>query len=210
MKGFNLYRNGAVILVLLGLIFSLTADKAQFLLWLAGHRNTFADYYFYYATRLGELSGFVIGGLLLWLSSWKKMVTVPALGCLVLGVSYTMKDFFQHERPSIYLNRIGYEGPLSVLGYPMLGGHHGFPSGHSMGAWALFTLIAALTKKTWVSVVCLFLAFSVSISRIYLLAHFLEDVVSGAMVGIALGYGVYYVYVRWIKSKYVTKERDVA
>lgn len=210
MKGFDLYRNGAVILVLLGLAFSLTADKAQFLLWLAKHRNTFADYFFYYVTKLGELQGFVICGLLLWLTSWKKMATVPALGAIVLGASYTLKSFFQHERPSLYLSRIGYEGPLAVLGYPMLSGHHSFPSGHSMGAWALFTLVASLTKKTWVSVLCLFLAFSVSISRIYLLAHFLEDVVSGAMVGIVLGYGVYYAYVRWIKSKYVTKQDQTA
>ncbi|MEP6793711.1 MAG: phosphatase PAP2 family protein [Saprospiraceae bacterium] len=210
MRGFNIFRNGAVILVLLGLIFSLTADKAQFLLWLAKHRDTFADYYFYYVTKLGEFPGFVICGLLLWISSWKKMLTVPALGALVLGTSFTLKEFFQHERPSIYLSRIGYQGPLAVLGYPMLSGHHSFPSGHTMGAWALFTLVAALSKNSWVSVVCLFLAFSVSISRIYLLAHFLEDVVSGAMVGIALGYGVYFAYVRWIKSKYVTKPDNSA
>lgn len=204
MKGFDLFRNGAIILVLLGLAFSLTADKSQFLFWLAKHRSTFADYFFYYATKFGELEGYVLCGLLIWFSSWKKMVTVPALGAIVLGASYTLKSFFQHERPSIYLERIGYDGPMAVLGYPLLTGHHSFPSGHSMGAWALFTLVAALTKKTWVSVLCLFLAFSVSISRVYLLAHFLEDVVSGAMVGIVLGYGVYYAYVRWIKSGYTT------
>ncbi|MFZ1677742.1 MAG: phosphatase PAP2 family protein [Saprospiraceae bacterium] len=205
MKGFDLYRNGAIILVFLGLAFSLTADKAQFLFWLAKHRSTFADYYFYYATKLGELEGYVICGLLMWLASWKKMVTVPILGVIVLGSSYMLKSFFQHERPALYLERICYEGPMAVLDYPLLSGHHSFPSGHSMGAWALFTLVAALTKKTWVSILCLFLAFTVSISRVYLLAHFLEDVVSGALVGIALGYGVYFAYVQWIKSGYVTK-----
>src|SRR4029079_4925378 len=106
MKGFDIYRNGAIVLILLGLFFSLTTDKALFLIWLAKHRDTFADYYFYYVTRLGELPGFVIFGLLLWISSLQNMITVPGLGSIVLGISYTMKEFFQHERPSLYLSRI--------------------------------------------------------------------------------------------------------
>ncbi len=206
MKGFILFRNGAVILVILGLIFSLTGEKGQFLLWLTGYRHPFADYYFYYVTLLGEPHGFIVCGLLLWLTSWKKMITIPSLGGILVVTSYSLKTFFEHERPILYLNRIGYEGPMSVLGYPMLMGHHGFPSGHSMAAWALFTLVAALIKNTWVSILCLFLAMSVSISRIYLMAHFLQDVVAGAMVGIALGYGVYYLYEQWTK---VTSPRSV-
>jgi len=201
MKGFMLFMNGAVILIILGLIFSLTGEKGQFLIWLTSYRHPFADYYFYYATLLGEPHGFVACALLLWLASWKKMITIPILGSILVVTSYTMKEFFQNERPLLYLNRIGYEGPMSVLGYHMLMGHHSFPSGHSMAAWALFTLMAALVKKTWVSLLCLFLAVSVSISRIYLMAHFLEDVVAGAMVGIALGYGVYYMYERWTRVK---------
>lgn len=200
MKDFKLFINGAAVLVILGLLFSFTGEKGQFLLWLAEYRHPIADHYFYYVTRLGEPHGFIACGLLLWLLSWKKMITIPTLGGILLVTSYSLKSFFEHERPRLYLERIGYEGPMAVLGYPLLIGHHGFPSGHSMAAWALFTLMAALIKKTWVSILCLFLALSVSISRIYLLAHFLQDVVAGAMVGIALGYGVYYLYERWTRA----------
>jgi len=201
MRGFDVFRNGAVILVIVGLLFSLITDKAQFLIWLTNFRNPVADYFFYYVTHLAEMYGYIVCGILLCLVSWKKMVTIPVLGVVVLLTSYLLKEFFQHERPSLYLERICYEGPLSVMGYPLLSGYHSFPSGHSMGAWALFTLVAALCKNTAISLLCLFLAVSVSISRIYLLEHFLQDVVSGGMVGIALGYGVYYLYVRWIKSR---------
>jgi membrane-associated phospholipid phosphatase len=201
MNGFRVFIVGAVILILIGLIFSLTGEKSQFLVWLAYHRYPVSDYYFYYVTLLGEEYGFIVAGILLWFYSWKKMITIPILGGIVVITSYVLKSIFEHERPVLYLDRICYEGPLSVLGYPMLMGHHGFPSGHSMAAWALFTLIAAYAQKTWISILCLFLAFSVSISRIYLMAHFLEDVEAGAMIGIALGYGIYYAYLRWTNVK---------
>lgn len=201
MRGFVLFRNGAAIILILGLIFSLMTEKAQFLLWLTQFRNPVADYYFYYITKLGEPIGFVICGLWLGISSWKKLITIPVLGVIVMLTSYSLKEFFQFERPSLYLDRMCYEGPLSVLGYPMLSGFHSFPSGHSMSAWALVTLVAVLSKKTWMSVICLMLGVSVAVSRIYLLAHFLEDVVAGAMIGTALGFGVYFGYERWIKYK---------
>jgi membrane-associated phospholipid phosphatase len=200
MKGFNIFLYGAVLVVVIGLTFSLIGEKAQFLLWTAANRNSFTDHYFYYITLAGEWYGFVALGLLLWISSWRKMVTVPLLGGIVMVTSYLVKEYFQHERPSVFLDRIGYAGPMSVLGYPMLQGHHSFPSGHSMAAWALFTLVAALEKKTWVSITCLIMAVSVSLSRIYLMAHFLEDVVAGAMIGIALGYVVYFLYGKWTKE----------
>ena len=124
------------------------------------------------------------------------MLTVPILGLVVSLTSYLLKLFFQHERPSLYLERIGWEGSMSILGYPVIGGYHSFPSGHSMAAWAIFTLMAAHIKKTWFSLLCLFFAVSVSISRVYLVVHFLQDVVAGAMIGFSLGYGVYYFYAR--------------
>ena len=201
MKGFFLFINGAVILIVIGLIFSLIQDKGHLLLFFAHNRYTVINYFFYYVTLLGEPHGFIVCGLLLWLISWKKMLTIPVLGAIVIVTSHLLKELFHHERPSLYLDKIGYDGPMNVLGYHMLTGHHSFPAGHSMAAWALFTLMAAHVRKTWVGIVCLILAAAVSLSRVYLMAHFLEDVVAGAMVGIALGYGVFYGYKKISKDK---------
>ena len=128
------------------------------------------------------------------------MLTIPILGAIVMGTSYALKSLFFHERPMTYLNRLGYQGIFPVLDYQLFLGNHSFPSGHSLAAWALFTLVAAHFNKFWVSIVCLFLAASVSISRVYLVAHFLQDVVAGAVVGIPLGYLVYYIYNRWMSK----------
>jgi len=199
MKPFQLFAGGAFILMLVGLLGTIINEKAHFLLWLCDCRHPVLDYYFYYITMLGEEYAFIFFGLLLWIMSWKRMITIPILGGVVMLVSYLSKLAFQHERPSLYLEKIGWEGPMTVMDYQVLSGYHSFPSGHSMAAWALFTLMAAHIKKTWFSILALFLATSVSISRVYLMVHFLQDVVAGAMIGFSLGYAVYYAYITWQK-----------
>jgi membrane-associated phospholipid phosphatase len=200
MKAWTFYVYASFLVISLGVGMSLLGDKAHFLKWLAWNRSPFFDYYFYHVTKLGEAVGFVIIGLMLWLRSWRRMIIIPVLGGVVTLVSYLMKKYFYHERPKLYLERTGWDGPLAVLDYHLLTGHASFPSGHSMAAWALFTLTAALIRKGWVSALCLILATSVSLSRVYLMAHFLRDVVAGAAIGFVLGYLTYYCYDRWLNK----------
>lgn len=187
----------AVALISIGAIFSLAGEKGESLMWLARHRHPVWDYYFYYVTQLGEPVAFVIIGLWLWWSSWRKMIFVPLLGGAATLAAYVLKRFFEHERPSLYLDRIGWEGPRNVLDYPLHIGHQSFPSGHSMAAWALFGYLALAGNRPWLNIACLFLAISVSISRVYLMVHFLQDVVAGAAVGTALAAGAWYLHERW-------------
>ena len=67
-----------------------------------------------------------------------------------------------------------------------------------MAAWSLFTLFALFMNNEWVSGLCLFLAAMVSLSRVYLMAHFLQDVVIGGIAGLILGYALYSGYLYWI------------
>jgi len=195
-----IYWIGALIILCIGAAGSLIYGKADFLMWLAYHRNTFLDYYFYYITKAGEPIGFIVVGLIFLVSSWKKMVLIPILGLLTTLLTYLMKSYFYHERPALFLKSIDWSGPTDVLDYHMLVGHTSFPSGHSMAAWSLFTLTAMMFRNVWVSLVCLFLAVSVSMSRIYLMAHFLQDVVFGAAIGCLLGFGMQYGYEKWTRK----------
>jgi membrane-associated phospholipid phosphatase len=198
MKGNNVFILSASILLSLGVVASIITEKGSFLLWLSGKRTIFLDYFFYYATRLGEAWAFVAVGLILWRQSWKKMVFIPALGLLTTLLTWVLKKSFGHERPSHYLERIAWEGPREVLDYNLLIGHSSFPSGHSMAAWSLFALFAFMMNNKWISLVSLVLASLVSLSRIYLMAHFLQDVVTGAVVGVMLGLGLYRLYLYWL------------
>lgn len=187
----------AILVVSAGCVASMVMAKSAFLEWFALHRTPVLDYYFYYVTSLGEPIAFTLAGLLLWMSSWRKMVFVPILGGVVTGIAYLLKHYFSHERPSLYLDRIGWEGPRNVLDYYMHTGHQSFPSGHSMAAWALFAYIALVAGRSWVSALCLVAAVSVSLSRVYLMVHFLQDVVAGAAVGLLMAACAYYLHQRW-------------
>ena len=201
IRGVQGYWIGAAVLIGIGAMFSLFFEKGTFLVWLAHHRNPFLDYYFYWITKACEPIAYFIVALLVLISSWKKMVMVPLAGSLTSLLTYLLKTYFNHERPALYLERLKWAGPMDVLGYHALSDHTSFPSGHSMAAWTLFSLIAMLYRKTWVSILCLFLAVSVSTSRIYLMAHFLQDVVFGAGIGCLIAYGVYSLYLFWMRKQ---------
>ncbi len=86
---------------------------------------------------------------------------------------------------------------MNVLDYHMNTGHQSFPSGHSMAAWALFVFLALIVARPWVSAVALLAAVSVSLSRVYLMVHFLQDVVAGAAIGTVLAIIAFYLHERW-------------
>ena len=192
---------GTVVFVLLSIGISVVWGNGQFLIWLTGHRSVYADYFFYYVTKLGEEHGFILIGVVFLFRYWRRSLMIAALGLSVTVVTFILKTIFQFERPGLFLTRMGWEGPLAVLDYPLLSGHSSFPSGHSMAAWALFTFVAALYRRPIPAIICLFVGISVSISRVYLMAHFLRDVAVGAAVGFAIGYAAFMVYDKRLKSK---------
>jgi PAP2 superfamily len=75
----------------------------------------------------------------------------------------------------------------AVLGYRAAPGPIFVSVGHTITAFAMAVCIAHFYPQCWGYL--LFLAASIAVSRIILGMHFLSDVVVGALMGIALGYG---------------------
>lgn len=89
--------------------------------------------------------------------------------------------FLQHNRPlwHLYFDDLDRYISLAPINYL-----RSFPSGHSMTAFALATVLAFWVKSTfWQSVLFLY-ALTVSIGRIYLCQHFFVDTLWGAMLGV--------------------------
>lgn len=59
----------------------------------------------------------------------------------------------------------------------------GIPSGHAQEAVAVWGMIAAYGKRTWVRVTAILLIFLIGFSRLYLGSHFPHDVVAGWLIG---------------------------
>ncbi|MBN8576585.1 MAG: phosphatase PAP2 family protein [Cytophagales bacterium] len=69
--------------------------------------------------------------------------------------------------------------------------HHSFPSGHTATAFVVAVGLAIYLKNKHATIVLLLLACLVGYSRMYLLQHFLVDVVGGAAIGVISVYTVY-------------------
>jgi len=67
-----------------------------------------------------------------------------------------------------------------------------FPSGHSMTAFAVATVIGLFYPSLMAGVV--FCAISIAASRILLGMHFLSDVVAGSLLGASIGYWAYHLF----------------
>lgn len=61
-----------------------------------------------------------------------------------------------------------------------------FPSGHTTTAFVFFTLIALHLRRPAIQVFSAFCAMAVAVSRVYLMAHWITDVMAGAVLGMGI------------------------
>lgn len=111
---------------------------------------------------------------------WNRFI---ALATTMLGgslLNILLKHFFHRERPVL-------ENPLVTLS------SYGFPSGHTMGSTLLYGCLALIAardiKEPWSRVAIYAVAVLwislIGLSRIYLGAHYLSDVIAAVAIGSA-------------------------
>lgn len=104
------------------------------------------------------------------------------------GINGAFKFLFHGPRP-FWVNRevIAYVHETSF----------GVPSGHSQNAVAIWGYLATKVKKTWIKWLFIFIFIFIGLSRIYLGAHFILDV----LVGWAIGGIIVYLFIL-VEKKY--------
>ncbi|CAN5555445.1 phosphatase PAP2 family protein [soil metagenome] len=122
----------------------------------------------------------VVGLLLASLRAWERLL---GLALTMLGGSWLnvlLKHFFQRERPN-------WEDPLVTLH------SFSFPSGHTMGSTMFYGFVALLlvyhyrrwSQRVVIVAVTGVVILAIGITRIYLGAHYLTDVVAAFVAGAA-------------------------
>jgi undecaprenyl-diphosphatase len=71
------------------------------------------------------------------------------------------------------------------------GGAYGFVSSHATNSFTIALLSLLLIRKRWFTVAIVFWAMVVGYSRIYLGVHYPGDVICGSLLGAAIGFGIY-------------------
>lgn len=116
---------------------------------------------------------------------WEPLLVLCATGGSAL-LNILLKNLFRRDRPDI--NRLAEEYSFS------------FPSGHSMGAFALYGILAyllwrvirPLPLRIVALALCILLTLTIGLSRIYLGVHYPSDVIggyvaSGAWLALTIG-----------------------
>ncbi len=155
----------------------------------------------------------VVGAFLIPFKKTRKFGMAVLFAVLVgtLLTNVVMKPLFDRPRPYVYYA----DNSMFMSWYEFAGSHvesdKSFPSGHTTAAFEIgIAIFLVLNKKySWV-----FPVFSacVGLSRIYLMVHYVTDVLGGMCVGIVAGIAGYFIMKAIMKATANTKfaEFDLA
>ncbi len=148
--------------------------------------SPFLDAFFKYATHIGD--GIMFGVLVLvFLFVKRKMALVFLIGgILTLVITHLLKKviFKGIARP---VGALGEEALHLVDGVKMAL-WNSFPSGHTITAFTIFTILSLYFAKCKSQYLWFSLAIIAGVSRVYLSQHFLIDVFVGSFIGILIGF----------------------
>lgn len=189
-----LFFGGFILLLIVGGLILFFIDYGEAIFFFSERRTWFGDQFFKYFTKLGEEGVYIAALIILLFIRYRFALVIPLIGGSVALISYYLKSFFAHARPSLYFQQIGIFEQINVVdGIKLYGGQNSFPSGHTMSAFAFYAFLAfCFSKNKILSLIFLIFALLVAVSRIYLVQHFLQDVYLGAIVGVMVGIVWYY------------------
>jgi undecaprenyl-diphosphatase len=134
--------------------------------------------------------GVLLAGYWLWRSRREAILAAPLLAAsigLLDFVGAQLKDLVARPRPCMAL--------VDVRHVEACGKAFGFPSNHAVNTAAAAAFLQVLYPRSgWISWPLVFL---IGLSRVYLGAHYVTDVVGGWLIGGLLGGGIAWGLTRW-------------
>ena len=187
---------GYLVFFLLGMTGVLLLDKGELVVWFAQHRTEWGNLLFRGLTLLGDGLIIPIVVFCMLFVRFKYAILLLAIGLgQLLGAAFFKRTVFGNTpRPLRFFDPVD---PNWLVPGIDTHSNYAFPSGHTITAFGLFTFLSLIMNKKWGAILCLGLAVLAGISRIYLFQHFLEDVLAGSAIGVAISASIYYVARNW-------------
>ncbi|RZA00271.1 MAG: phosphatase PAP2 family protein [Sphingobacteriaceae bacterium] len=160
------------------------------------HYNYTADTFFTWFTNVGDgLFTVSIAILLALFYSYRKaFLLITSYGVTSL-VAQILKHWFDAPRPKLYFgDQLSHIHFVEDLYVPSL---HSFPSGHSVTVFSTAVVLTYLCRQKGWGLLFWAIAVATAYSRMYLSAHFFEDVVAGSVIGVI----VTVLWLTWLDSK---------
>lgn len=156
----------------------------------------------------------ILGALLIPFKKTRNFGMAVLFAVLVgtLLTNLVMKPLFARPRPYIYYA----DNPVFMSWHEFAGGHleseKSFPSGHTTAAFELGVSIFLVMKNKKIAWIFPVFSALVGLSRIYLMVHYVTDVIGGVFVGVFAGIMGYFIMKAIIEKTKNTKfaEFDLA
>ena len=130
---------------------------------------------------------FLVGGVAYRERRWVSYAVAMAVAGLAAGTAAQLvKLVVGRARPELWLGHAYYAPGSSTS----------FPSGHTVGAFALAGVLVFGSPNIWMRVIALLLAAAVGLSRILAFRHWTSDVVASAAIGLVAAWIVTGIAVR--------------
>jgi membrane-associated phospholipid phosphatase len=159
---------------------------------------------FKFLSWCGETWIWVMVGLLALFFRYRFALLIAMTG-LIMPFVFVIKDQVGTDRPITYFQKHGKSGAVVVVPEERMNtGQTSFPSGHTMSAFGLSSILALIVgpKSKKRLLLLALLAIAVGISRIFLVQHFLVDVLAGALLGMGVSG-----FVWWLNDRKFFKEK---
>ncbi len=168
--------------------------------WVTGHQNHTAKIFMRNVSRFGDwplhatLGLFLAGGA--WLrgnKKWTRIFLSMLIALAIAGVAgRVIKISSGRSRPSVKSEEV-WNGPRFSSKF------HAFPSGHVAASTAFF---AVLFLANWrIGLACLPIPILIGLSRMFVAAHYLSDVVCAAILGVLCAILVEHFLCRQIENR---------
>jgi membrane-associated phospholipid phosphatase len=173
----------------LGLWVTLTVPYSYEIIALNGWRQEPLNTFFRYMTKLGEPYCWTFLAIGAGLVRLRFAFLLALAGLLLSPTIQTLKHHIGVPRPNTYydLNHLQ-ESVVPVPGVKLNGGNNSFPSGHTAAAFCIYSLLALCFGRIApvAGLVFVWTAILVGVSRIFLVQHFMADVLAGCVVGLLI------------------------
>ena len=195
------YLRGYCLLLILVCVFLPLYEKGSFELIINRAHTPLLDHFFAGITQLGDGAVMILPIVLtLFIKySYAIFLSMSTLIHLVLVTLGKRVLFPGMPRPIEFLEGIDiYTVPGVQISH-----WNTFPSGHTTTIFMLTCAVACLNpKQKWLQLILLAIAVLTGFSRVYLMQHFLLDVVVGSVLGVGSAYGG-----RWLTLKFFSKRK---
>lgn len=122
---------------------------------------------------------FLLAGLLYGNLRWTRIGIAMIFAAAGAGTAVQLlKYVIGRTRPELWLGPFHYAGPPSTS----------FPSGHTVGAFAIASVIVLGTESRLLRIIAFVIATAVAVSRVLAYRHWPSDVVASAMLGTLFGW----------------------